>query len=96
MCDSQYLRTRWPVTVEPLNTFETLELLFPISKKEFILVLFQFSKTIILNFLLHSKIHHSCFLLISIMNRSFMVLWYHCAFSYTAYYLANAEWYLIY
>ena len=48
----------------PLNTFWTLELLFPISEKEFVLVLSQFSKTIILNFLLHSKIHHSWFLLI--------------------------------
>ena len=42
-----------------LYTFRTLELLFPISKKEFILVLFQFPKTIVLNFLLHYKIHHS-------------------------------------
>ena len=37
-----------------LNTFGTLELLFPISKKEFVLALFQFPKTI-LYFLLWSK-----------------------------------------
>ena len=33
---------RWPVNNEPLNTFGTLELLFPISKKDFVLVLFLF------------------------------------------------------
>ena len=27
---------RWPVNDEPLNTFRTLELLFPIFKKEFV------------------------------------------------------------
>ena len=32
MRDSKYLQ--WPVNDEPLNTFGTLELLFPISKKE--------------------------------------------------------------
>ena len=44
------------VNNEPLNT---LELLFPISKKKFVLVLSQFPKMIIY-FLLRSKIHHSC------------------------------------
>ena len=39
MSDSEYTRTRWPVNDEPLNTFKTLELLFPISKKEFVIVL---------------------------------------------------------
>ena len=38
MRDSQYLQTWWPVNDEPLNTFGTLKLLFPISKKEFMLV----------------------------------------------------------
>ena len=38
--DSTYMRMRWPVNDEPLNTFGTLELLFLISKKEFVLVLF--------------------------------------------------------
>ena len=56
---NKYLRTWWPVNAEPLNIIQTLELLFPISKKEFVLVLFQFPKLIILNFLLRSKIHHS-------------------------------------
>ena len=49
---SKYMRTQWPVNDEPFNTFGTLELLFPISKNEFVLVLFQFPKTIILNNLL--------------------------------------------
>ena len=48
---NKYPRMRWPVNDEPLNTFRTLELLFPISKKEFVLVLFQFPKMIILNLL---------------------------------------------
>ena len=44
--NSQYA---WrPVNGEPSNTFGTLELLFPISKKEFVLVLFQFRKIIVL------------------------------------------------
>ena len=42
----------WQVNGEPLNTFGTLELLFPISKKKFVLILFQFPKTVLLNFLL--------------------------------------------
>ena len=37
-CSSQH--PRWPVNGEPSNTFGTLELLFPISKKQFVLVLF--------------------------------------------------------
>ena len=61
---------QWPVNDEPLNTFRTLELLFPISKKEFVLVLFQFTKTIVLN-LLRCKIHHSCFHLIYKMYNFF-------------------------
>ena len=60
---------------EPLNTFGILELLFPISKKEFILVLFQFPKMIVLNFLLHSKIHHSWFLLICKLYCCFAPKW---------------------
>ena len=42
--NSQYLQTRWLVNDEPFNTFGTLELPFPISKKEFVLVLSQFPK----------------------------------------------------
>ena len=61
----------WPVNVEPLNTFQTLELPFPISKIEFVLVLFQFPKLIVLNFLLHCKIYYSRFLLICKMY------WFH-------------------
>ena len=72
---NKYMQTQWPVNDEPLNTFGTLELLFPISKKEFILVLFQFPKTIILNFVLRSKIHHSCFLLIFKMYCCFIPKW---------------------
>ena len=37
---NRYTRTWWPVNDKPLNTFGTLELLFPISKREFVLVLF--------------------------------------------------------
>ena len=48
---------RWPVNDEPLNTFRPLELLFPISKKEFVLVLFQFPTMIVLNFLLDSLLN---------------------------------------
>ena len=59
------------------------------------MVLFQFPKMIVLNFLLHSKIHHSCFLLICKMY-SFIPKWIICSwhwpvtavFSYT-YYLVN-------
>ena len=36
MRDSQYMRTWWPVNDKPLNTVGTLELHFPISKKEFV------------------------------------------------------------
>ena len=72
MRDSKYMRMQWPVNDKPLNIFETLELLFPISKKEFVLVLFQFGKTIILNFLLRSKIYHFCFLLICKMYCCFV------------------------
>ena len=43
-CDSLYPWTWWAVTDEPLNTFQILELLIPISKKGFILVLFKFPK----------------------------------------------------
>ena len=50
---------RWPVNDKPLNTFRTLELLFPIPKKELVLVLLQFPKMIVLNFLLRPKIYHS-------------------------------------
>ena len=57
---------------ESLDTFRTLKLLFPMSKNEFVLVLFQFPKMIVLNLLLLSKIHHSCFLLISKMYRCFI------------------------
>ena len=60
-----------PLNDEPLNTFGTLELLFPISKNEFVVVLSQFIKTIILNFFLRSKIHHS-FLLIFKMYHCFV------------------------
>ena len=71
----------WPVNDErhePLNTSGTLELLFPISKKEFVLVLFQFQKMIVFNVLFRSKIHHSCFLLISKMFCSkFIVVSFH-------------------
>ena len=55
-----------------MNPFQTLELLFPISKKECVLVLFQFPKSIVLNFLLRSKIYHSWFLLICKMYRCFV------------------------
>ena len=54
MHDSQHSETRWPVNDEPLNTFRTLEL-FSISKKEFVIVLFQFPNTIIRNFLLQTN-----------------------------------------
>ena len=75
MGDSQYPWTRWPVNDEPLNTFVTLELLFPISKKEFVLVLFQFPNTIVYNFLLPTKMDHLHMILFcSNMNRLFMVL----------------------
>ena len=68
MHDSQY--TWMPVNDKPLNTFGTLELLFPISKKEFLLVLFQFP-----NFLVCTKMHHLDMILFRFnMNRSFMVL----------------------
>ena len=53
--NSQYLQ--WPLNNKPLNTFGTLELLFPISKKEFVLVLYQFPNMIVRYFLLHSKMH---------------------------------------
>ena len=68
---------RWPVNDKHLNTFRTLELLFPISKKEFVLVLFQFKKMIVLNFLLRSKIHHSWFFLICKMYRCLYPEWPH-------------------
>ena len=71
MSDSQY--PRWPVNSEPLNTFGRFKLLFPISKKEFVPILFQFPKTIVLNFSLHSKNHHSCFIPISKIYRSWYV-----------------------
>ena len=63
--DSQY--PRWPVNGDPSNTFGTLELLFPISKKvrscfikkKIILVMFQKSIVLVLikkeSFLLCSK-----------------------------------------
>ena len=66
---------------EPLNTFWTLELFFPISKKEFVLVLFQFPKIIVLNFLLRSKIHHSYFFLICKMYR-LIPKWIVCSWSW--------------
>ena len=67
------------------GTFGTLELLFPIFKKEFVFVLFQFPNTIVRNFLLRNKMHHLDMILFrSNMNRSFMVLRLH-----TTYYLAN-------
>ena len=37
--DSEYLQMRWPVNDKPLNTFGRLELLFPIFKNKFVLVL---------------------------------------------------------
>ena len=52
------MRTQWPVNDEPLNTFGTLELLFPISlisEKEFVIALFQLPNKIIRNFLLHTN-----------------------------------------
>ena len=51
--DSPY--PRWPVNIEPSNTFGTLELLFPISKK----ISFLFHPKRI--FLFHSKNHRACF-----------------------------------
>ena len=51
------------------------ELLFPISKKEVVLVLFQFPNMIGCNFLLRTKMHYLDMTLFrSNMNRSFMVL----------------------
>ena len=72
----------WPVNDEPLNTFGTLELLFPISKKDFF-SFFPIPNTIIRNFLLCTKMHHlDMILFCSNMNRSFMSLphlAHHCA-----------------
>ena len=78
MRDSQNPRMRWPVNDEPLNTFGTLELLFPLFKKEFVLVLFKFPKMIVLN-LLRFKNHHSCFLLICKMYCCFIPKWIVCS-----------------
>ena len=98
MCDSKYMQMQWPVNDEPLNTFRTLELLFPISKKELVLVLFQFPKTIVINFLLGMFQNLSFLfpsnlqnvsLFRSEMNRSFMKLARHCAVFTYLYYLAN-------
>ena len=82
--DSQYLQ--WPVNCEPSNTFGTLELLFPISKKDWSCFLpiskkdrsSYVPKSIVLvssNFqkgliLLRSKKHYSCFIPIFKMDRS--------------------------
>ena len=52
--NSQY--PQWLLNAKPSNTLLTLELLFPISRKEFILVLFQKG-----SFLLRSKNNHSCY-----------------------------------
>ena len=93
MRDSQYPRTQLPVHDEPINTFGTLKLLFPISKKELVLIWFQFTNTIVYNFLLHTKMQHLDMILFrSNMNCSFMVLPHlalHVRCSNTTYYLVN-------
>ena len=82
MCNSQYPQMQWPVNDEPLNTFGTLELLFPISKKEFVLVLFQFPNTIVVTSCYVPMHHLNMILFRSNMNRLFVVfphLACHCA-----------------
>ena len=51
--------TRWPVNDKPLNTFRTLELLFPFPKWNLFLYCYNSQKMIVLNFLLRPKIYHS-------------------------------------
>ena len=77
-CIKTYNKEKYFLMAVLLNIFGTLELLFPISKKEFVLVLFQFlkaQKMNVVNFLLRSKIHHSCCLLICKMSRCFVPKW---------------------
>ena len=73
--DTKYTQTRWIVNDEPLNTFGTLILLFPISEKGIHSCFLPIPNTIVRNFLLCTKMHHlNMTLFRSNMNSSYLLM----------------------
>ena len=82
---------------EPLDIFGTLELLFPISRKEFILALFQFPNTTVRNLIHCIILTWSCFIPTWIVCSWCCRVWCVMCFVYIQHVTYRiTKWYLIY